>query len=186
MDTHILATPMDPFAQQLPRKPRTDRHARAVQRRARKVVDVRPEPIQPAVLQSAAAVSWRHKKQRSRVTEVADGGAMLFSDVAMVRTLVVVAVMLAVVILARRRAAPYAAALAIAAAFFFLCEAYNTIVEMLVDRISMEHNVFSARIKHSSAFVSAVAGTVAFAILIATLFVWLRRAGWLRWAPGAR
>jgi diacylglycerol kinase len=98
------------------------------------------------------------------MAEIVDGGAMVFSDVAMIRTAVVV-VLMWVVAFFGRRCSKAALPLAIAAGIFFLAETLNTLVEMLVDRISLEANVFSARIKHASAFLSACVGTVAFLLL---------------------
>lgn len=116
----------------------------------------------------SAAVGWRDRR-RSRVREVSDGAAMLFMDVAVVRTLVVVCIMLAVAFLARRHS-KFVTWLVAAAVFFMFCEMFNTITEMLVDRISLANNPFSARIKHASAFVSAVSGIIAFSLFFVVLY----------------
>lgn len=107
--------------------------------------------------------AWKHQT-RSRLFEVLDGAAMLFADVAVVRTVVVVLLMLVVAFVMRHRSR-WALVLVVSACIFLLCEFLNTIVEMLVDRISLAPNMLSARIKHSSAFVSALSGSVAFVAL---------------------
>lgn len=94
---------------------------------------------------------------------------MLFSDVAVVRTVVAVAVMLAVAFVMRRRSV-WTHVLAALACAYLLCEFINTIVEMIVDRISLAPNMMSARIKHSSAFVSALCGSAAFIALAVVLW----------------
>jgi diacylglycerol kinase len=116
----------------------------------------------------STAVGWRDRR-RSRVREVSDGAAMLFMDVAVVRTLVVVCIMLVVAFLARRHS-KFVTWLVAAAVFFMFCEMFNTITEMLVDRISLANNAFSARIKHASAFVSAVSGIIAFSLFFVVLY----------------
>jgi diacylglycerol kinase len=122
-----------------------------------------PEPAGTTPL-----LSWRDRR-RSRLAEVADGGAMMYADVAVVRASVLAAVMLAVAFLARHRSG-FAVALAVAAGAFLFAEMINTLVEMLVDRISLEANAFSARIKHAAAFVSACVGLVSVALLAAVAF----------------
>lgn len=107
--------------------------------------------------------AWKHQT-RSRLFEVLDGAAMLVADVAVVRTVVVVLLMLVVAFVMRHRSR-WALVLVVSACIFLLCEFLNTIVEMLVDRISLAPNMLSARIKHSSAFVSALSGSVAFVAL---------------------
>jgi diacylglycerol kinase len=94
---------------------------------------------------------------------------MIFSDVAVVRTVVAVAIMLLVAFFARRHS-KFSLVLVAAAIFFLFCEMFNTVTEMIVDRISLESNAFSARIKHASAFISAVAGFVAFSFLFVVLY----------------
>jgi len=113
-------------------------------------------------------IGWRDRR-RSRVREVADGAGMLFTDVAVIRTLVVVGVMLVVAFLARKHS-KFVLWLVVASVFFMFCEMFNTITEMLVDRISLETHPFSARIKHASAFVSAVSGLIAFSLLFVVLY----------------
>jgi diacylglycerol kinase len=112
--------------------------------------------------------SWRQRR-RSRLAEVVDGGAMMFADVAVVRAAVATAVMLALAFLARHRS-PCAWALALAACAFLFSEMLNTLVEMLVDRISLEANVFSARIKHAAAFLSACVGAAAVVLVGVVLY----------------
>jgi diacylglycerol kinase len=107
--------------------------------------------------------AWKHQT-RSRLFEVLDGAAMLVADVAVVRTVVVVLLMFVVAFVMRHRSR-WALVLVVSACIFLLCEMLNTIVEMLVDRISLAPNMLSARIKHSSAFVSALSGSVAFVAL---------------------
>jgi diacylglycerol kinase len=119
-----------------------------------------PEAAAPAL-----SVSWRDRR-RSRVAEVSDGARMMFSDVAVLRTLAVVAVMWAVAALARRKVGTWALALAFAAALYLFAEMVNTLVEMLVDRISLDAHRFSARIKHAAAFLSFVFGAAAFGLLL--------------------
>jgi diacylglycerol kinase len=113
-------------------------------------------------------IGWRDRR-RSRVREVADGAAMMFMDVAVIRTLIVVCVMLVVAFLARKHST-FVTWLIVSAIFFMFCEMFNTITEMLVDRISLSHNLFSARIKHASAFVSAVSGIIAFTLFFVVLY----------------
>jgi diacylglycerol kinase len=109
-------------------------------------------------------MSWRERR-RSRLAEVMDGGAMMFSDVAVVRAVGAAAVMLVLAFVARNRST-WAWALVIAAFAFLFAEMLNTLVEMLVDRISLEANVFSARIKHASAFFSACTAVVAICVTV--------------------
>lgn len=99
------------------------------------------------------------------MAEISDGARMMFSDVAVVRTLAVVVLMWVVAALARRRVGAWAFALACAAALYLFAEMVNTLVEMLVDRISLQPHRFSARIKHAAAFLSFMVGAVAFALL---------------------
>jgi diacylglycerol kinase len=115
-----------------------------------------------------SSIGWRDRR-RSRIREVADGAAMMFMDVAVVRTLIVVCVMLVVAFLARKHST-FVTWLIVSAIFFMFCEMFNTITEMLVDRISLSHNLFSARIKHASAFVSAVSGIIAFTLFFVVLY----------------
>jgi diacylglycerol kinase len=117
---------------------------------------------------SMETIGWRDRR-RSRVREIADGAGMLFTDVAVIRTLVVVGVMLVVAFLARKHS-KFVLWLVVASVFFMFCEMFNTITEMLVDRISLETHPFSARIKHASAFVSAVSGLIAFSLLFVVLY----------------
>jgi len=103
------------------------------------------------------------------LAEVADGGAMMFADVAVVRASVVCAALLALAFFARHRSS-CAWMLALAACAFLFSEMLNTLVEMLVDRISLEVNVFSARIKHAAAFLSACVGVVASGLALVVLY----------------
>jgi len=112
----------------------------------------------------AHSISWRDRR-RSRIAEVSDGARMMFSDVAVVRTAAVVAAMWVVAALGRSRAGPWAFALAFAAALYLFAEMVNTLVEMLVDRISLQPHRFSARIKHAAAFLSFLTGAAAFLLL---------------------
>jgi diacylglycerol kinase len=118
--------------------------------------------------QAPSALSWRERR-RSRLAEVADGGAMMFADVAVVRASVVCAALLALAFFARHRSS-CAWMLALAACAFLFSEMLNTLVEMLVDRISLEVNVFSARIKHAAAFLSACVGVVASGLALVVLY----------------
>jgi diacylglycerol kinase len=113
-------------------------------------------------------ISWRARR-RSRVAEISDGCFMLLSDVAVIRTIAVVAVMFVVAFLSRKHST-LTSALTIAACFYLLCELFNTVVETIVDRISLEANVLSARIKHASAFISALAGGTSFVLLFVVLY----------------
>lgn len=123
-----------------------------------------------------ASLSWRDRR-RSRLAEVMDGAAMMYADVAVLRATVFAAVMLAVAFLARHRSG-FAVALAVAAGAFVFAEMLNTLVEMLVDRISLEANVLSARIKHAAAFVSACVAAVAISLLALVLYqIWFGAAG---------
>ena len=115
-----------------------------------------------------APFSWRERR-RSRVAEITDGAFMLLSDVAVIRTLVVVMIMFVVAFLSRKHSS-LGSALTIAACFYLLCELFNTVVETIVDRISMEANVLSARIKHAAAFISALAGGTSFVLLLIVLY----------------
>ena len=115
-----------------------------------------------------ADLSWRERR-RSRLAEVVDGGAMMFSDVAVVRAAVVCGVLLLLSVLARHRS-NYTWALAVAACAFLFSEMLNTLVEMVVDRISLEPHVFSARIKHAAAFLSACVGVTAFGLAAVVLY----------------
>lgn len=109
---------------------------------------------------------WR-TRARSRVAEIQDGLAMLWSDKAVVRMVVFATMVMITTFLARAYiSCLHASLIALMTALALSFEMVNTIVEMVVDRIGLEPNALSAHTKHAAATLSLPWGLAAFVLWV--------------------